>query len=431
MVGGNNKTRPIIMKNLLLTLICVIGMITIGKSQCTNATYGQWPTTTYVPAADDSWEYITTAAYNGEYSVVSVVSGQHYQFLTYKTQNGEARYLTITDELDNPIVFGTTTNAFADTIGWTATFTGNIKFFTHLSSACDESSANNKKATRAIRGVVSPPENDEPSGAIELIYNDPVGYQTYSNVAATNTTTETTPTCAAYNGGDVWFYIDVPAGVNVIEFDTQTGGITDAGMSVYRGTIGSLTEIECDDDDALDGLMPYIYRDDMLPGERIYVRVWEYGGNVEGTFNIRASGPVTLPVELVYFEGNKMGQINHLEWMTASEANSDIFEIEWSTDAIDWWLIGDVKAAGNSNSDNYYSFTHEDFRRGTYNYYRLKQIDYDGNFKLYNPIAIDNKIKEKKIVKYINSMGQEINPLNTIGLVIEVYSDGSTSKVIH
>ena len=413
------------MKTLLLTLIFVIGMITIGKTQCTTAPYGQWPTTTYTPAADDSWEYIVTDAYSGEYSVVAVTSGQHYQFLTYRSANGAARYLTITDELDNPIVAGTTTSAFADTIGWTATFTGNIKFFTHTNSGCGTST---QSSTRAIRGLVPPPVNDEPAGAIELVYNDPI-YQTYSNVAATNTTTETTPTCAAYNGGDVWFYIDVPAGVNVIEFDTQTGGITDGGMSVYRGTIGSLTELECDDDDALDGLMPYIYRDDMIPGERIYVRVWEYGGNAEGTFNIRASGPVALPVELVSFEGSIINNVNVLEWETASENNSDIFEIEWSIDGEYWRPIGDVKAAGNSVELLKYNFIHNDYKQG-FNYYRLVQIDYDGKSEIFGPITIDNPKINKHIVKYVNSMGQEINPSNTIGLVIEVYSDGSTSKVI-
>jgi len=417
------------MKNLLLTLICVIGMITIGKTQCTTATYGQWPTTTYVPALDDSWEYITTAAYNGEYSVVSVISGQHYQFLTYKSQNGSSRYLTITDEFDTPIVWGTTTSAFADTIGWTATFTGNIKFFTHLDATCGESSANNQKATRAIRGVVPPPVNDDPIGAIELFVNDVNGYLTFSNVASTNTTTETTPSCAAYNGEDVWFYVDVPAGVNVLDIDTQTGGITDGGMTIYRGTIGSLVEIECDDDDALDGLMPWIYREDFTPGERIYIRVWEYGGGTTGTFNIWVSTPQSLPVELISFEGDVINDINVLKWATASENNSDVFEVEWSVDGEYWRLIGDVKASGNSVELIDYHFTHEDYQKG-FNYYRLVQIDYDGKSEIYGPISIDNTVNNKHIVKYVNSMGQEINPSNTIGLVIEVYSDGSTSKVI-
>jgi hypothetical protein len=418
------------MKNLLITLVCVVGMITASYSQFTTATYGQWPTTTYTPAADDSWEYIVTDAYSGEYSVIAVTSGQHYQFLTYRSANGAARYLTITDEFDTPIISGTTTSLFADTIGWTATFTGNIKFFTHTNSGCGTSTQN---STRAIRGVVPPPpppSNDDPSGAIQLFVNDAGGYGTYSNTSSTNTLTESTPSCASYNGEDVWFYVDVPAGVNVLDIDTQTGDITDAGMTIYRGTIGSLTEIECDDDDALDGLMPWIYREDFTPGERIYIRVWEYGGGTTGTFNIFVSTPQALPVELVSFDGNEMNHINHLEWTTASEANSDIFEIEWSTDAIDWWLIGDVKAAGNSNTNNYYSFNHEDFRKGTFNYYRLKQIDYDGNYKIYGPIAINNRTIEKRVIKYVNSMGQEVNPLTTTGLVLIVFEDGSTSKLI-
>ena len=414
------------MKTLLLTLICVVGMITIGKTQCTVDAYGQWPTTTYTPTADNSWEYITTAAYSGEYSVVAVTSGRHYQFLTYRSSNGASRYLTITDELDNPIVAGTTTSAFADTIGWTATFTGNIKFFTHTNSGCGTST---QSSTRAIRGIVSPPVNDDPVGAIELFVNDPGGYLTFSNVAATNTLTESTPSCANYNGEDVWFYVDVPPGVNVLDIDTQTGDITDGGMAIYRGTIGSLTEIECDDDDALDGLMPWIYREDFTPGERIYIRVWEYGGGTTGTFNIFVSTPQALPVELVSFEGSIINNVNVLEWETASENNSDIFEIEWSVDGEYWRPIGDVKAAGNSVELLKYNFIHNDYKQG-FNYYRLVQIDYDGKSEIFGPITIDNPKINKHIIKYVNSMGQEINPSNTIGLVIEVYSDGSTSKVI-
>ena len=417
------------MKKLLLTLICVVGMTAIGKTQCTVDTYGQWPTTTYTPTADDSWEYIVTDAYSGEYSVVAVTSGQHYQFLTYRSTNGASRYLTITDELDNPIVVGTTTSAFADTIGWTATFTGNIKFFTHTNSGCGTSTQN---STRAIRGVVPPPPpptNDDPSGAIQLFVNDAGGYGTYSNVSSTNTLTESTPSCASYTGEDVWFYVDVPAGVSILDIDTQTGGITDGGMTIYRGTIGSLTEIECDDDDALDGLMPWIYREDFTPGERIYIRVWEYAGGTTGTFNIFVSTPQALPVELISFEGDVINDINVLKWTTASENNSDLFEIEWSTDGEQWRLIGDVKAAGNSTESIDYYFTHEDYQNG-FNYYRLVQVDYNGEFEIFDPVYIDNSKRNKHIVKYVNSMGQEVNPLNTIGLVIEVYSDGSTSKVI-
>jgi hypothetical protein len=93
-------------------------------------------------------------------------------------------------------------------------------------------------------------------------------------------------------------------------------------------------------------------------------------------------------------------------------------------------LIGDVPGVGNTNSDTYYTFTHETYRKGIFNYYRIIQIDYDGMQKIYGPIAIDNRTVEKRIIKYINSMGQEVNPLTTTGLVLIVFEDGSTSKVI-
>jgi len=415
------------MKKLILTLLCSISITSI-YSQCTTATYGQWPTTTYTPAADDSWEYITTAAYSGEYSVVAVTSGQHYQFLTYRSTNGAARYLTITDELDNPIVAGTTTSAFADTIGWTATFTGNIKFFTHTNSGCGTST---QSSTRAIRGVVPPPpppSNDDPSGAIQLFVNDAGGYRTYSNAGSTNTLTESTPSCASYNGEDVWFYVDVPAGISVLDIDTQTGDITDGGMTIYRGTIGSLTEIECDDDDGLDGLMPWIYREDFTPGERIYIRVWEYGGGTTGTFNIFVSTPQALPVELVSFEGQTHPNYTLVEWETASEQNSDYFLLDRSEDGEVWRTIENKKAAGNSTEK--IKYTYVDRNLSSIVYYRLIQVDINGDSKTYGPIVVKRNSESKRVVKCINVAGQEIDPSTAKGVIIEIYEDGTTRKMI-
>ena len=399
-------------------------MITIGKTQCTTAPYGQYPTTTYNPVLDDQWAAITTAGYSGEYSVVSVVSGQRYHFLSFRSSNGASRFLTITDNSGTPILSKTTTNAYTDSAVWVATYTGTIRFYTHTTSGCGTST---QSSARYIRAVSPPPVNDNPAGAILLTVNDPAGYQTYSNLASTNTTTETTPSCASYNGGDVWFKVVVPTGVSILEFDTQTGDILDGGMSIYRGTPGSLTEVECDDDDALDGLMPYIYRDDVTPGETIYIRFWEYGGNTFGTFNIFVSSPQALPVELVSFEGTPYPQWNVISWTTASENNSDYFSLESSVDGLSWREIGIKDASGNSTDEVRYSWI--DYNQKELTYYRLIQFDIDGKSEMYGPILI-TKTTKKTIVKYLNLMGQEINPSNTIGLVIEVYSDGSTSKVI-
>ena len=59
----------------------------------------------------------------------------------------------------------------------------------------------------------------------------------------------------------------------------------------------------------------------------------------------------------------------------------------------------------------------------------MVQYDIDGKFELYGPIALNNEIKEKKIIKYVNLMGQEISP-ETSGVVFEVYEDGTSKKII-
>jgi len=135
-----------------------------------------------------------------------------------------------------------------------------------------------------------------------------------------------------------------------------------------------------------------------------------------------------LPVELLYFEGEKQGTTNVLNWSTASENNSDYYDIEFSRDAYTWYSLGTLPAAGNSTMTLDYSFT-DVTPLSTINYYRLVQYDWDGNFEVYGPIVIDNRKEEKRIVKYVSLSGQEINPTSTTGLVIVIYEDGTTTKV--
>lgn len=277
--------------------------------------------------------------------------------------------------------------------------------------------------------TLTPPINDNPSGAIELTVGTVVSYLTYTNLYSTNTTTESTPSCASYTGEDVWFKVIVPQYVTSLDFDTQTGDITDGGMAIYRGTPGSLVEIQCDDDSSPNGLMSFISRTDFTQYETIYIRVWEYGGGTTGTFGISITTPQALPVELLYFDGVEYPLWNTLKWSTASEQNSSHFIIEKSTDGENWREIANKTAAGNSNEKLNYSHS-DNIDQHAIHYYRLVQYDIDGQFKIYGPIALDNRAKEKKIIKYVNLMGQEVEK-NTKGIVIEVYEDGTTSKIIN
>lgn len=134
-----------------------------------------------------------------------------------------------------------------------------------------------------------------------------------------------------------------------------------------------------------------------------------------------------LPVELLYFEGTEHPTFNMLKWATASEHNSSYFDIERSTDGIEWRVVGTKTAAVNSTTQINYSYL-DAINQFTIHYYRLVQYDIDGKFKIYGPIAIDNS-NGKQVVKYINLLGQEVGP-DCKGIVFEIYNDGSSKKTV-
>jgi hypothetical protein len=272
------------------------------------------------------------------------------------------------------------------------------------------------------------PINDNPSGAIALTIGNAVTYATYTNLYATNTTTESTPSCASYAGEDVWFKVTLPQYVTSLDFDTQTGVITDGGMAIYRGTPGSLVEIQCDDDSSPNGLMSFISRTDFFQYETIYIRVWEYGGGTTGTFGISVTTPQPLPVELLYFEGVTYPTFNLLKWSTSSENNSSYFCIEKSIDGEEWKSVGSVQAAGNSTEKlNYYYL--DNIEQFDMHYYKLIQYDVDGQFEEFGPISLDNRDNPKKIIGYFNMLGQPVDEFEK-GVIIVLYEDKSIKKII-
>jgi hypothetical protein len=145
--------------------------------------------------------------------------------------------------------------------------------------------------------------------------------------------------------------------------------------------------------------------------------------------NISLTKNTGLPIELMSFEGSKKENYNVLKWQTASEHNNSHFILERSVTGnyTEKDVINVVNGAGNSTQLLDYNFVDTDAPE-TINYYRLTQVDYDGNFKQYGPISIDNRVT-RNIVKYFNMMGQEVNEYEK-GLIILQYEDGTVEKVI-
>lgn len=90
-----------------------------------------------------------------------------------------------------------------------------------------------------------------------------------------------------------------------------------------------------------------------------------------------------LPVELSSFTSVVSGRDAILNWSTSEEINNSGFDIERSSVAGEWAKVGFVAGNGTTNEAKNYSFTDRGLASGSYSY-RLKQIDFNGNYTYYN-----------------------------------------------
>jgi hypothetical protein len=107
-----------------------------------------------------------------------------------------------------------------------------------------------------------------------------------------------------------------------------------------------------------------------------------------------------LPIELSLFEAKASQKAVLLTWKTESEKDNATFNIEHSTDGKDFKNIGQVKGQGTTNAAHTYTFDHTTPSVKT-NYYRLKQVDFNGTFT-YSPVrtvVFEPNGKDKLLIK--------------------------------
>jgi hypothetical protein len=332
--------------------------------------------------------------------------------------SGSCSGLSYINNIDNS--FSTETYTFTTTVG--------IQYYIYVAHYLTSSTSTGTfTISRTCIAPPTPPVNDNPSGAISITINTGT-YSTYTNVNATSTSV-TSPSCASYTGEDVWFSVVVPSG-GIVELDMIEGVITDGGMSVYTGSIGSLTEIACDDDSSPNGAMSYLYLSGLSVGQTIYVRVWEYGGGTTGTFGILANSPIGLPIELLSFGGTVIDSRNVLlEWSTASELNNDYFIIERSTDGYNWTQIKNIDGSGNSNTKINYT-TIDNSAPRTIVYYKLSQVDFDGISEEFSPINVNLTLNEKNCDYKFYELNGKLIDINLVSPGVYLRScDGETIKI--
>lgn len=151
-----------------------------------------------------------------------------------------------------------------------------------------------------------------------------------------------------------------------------------------------------------------------------------------------------LPIELLKFDGNYNGNTVRLNWSTASEINNDYFVVERSSsekaDVEKWLEIGHIDANGKSNDILNYNFNDNNPNNSVnVNYYRLKQVDYNGEYSYSNiiPISIENNgavnvfpNPSKNGIFYINGLkNSEMIVYNNMGQIVDLETENSQSKI--
>jgi hypothetical protein len=103
---------------------------------------------------------------------------------------------------------------------------------------------------------------------------------------------------------------------------------------------------------------------------------------------------VPLPIELSNFNVKSQNETALLYWTTATELNSDYFDIEHSVDGRTWLKLGSINAAGQSNAELKYSYTDKKPVDGE-NLYRLNMVEKNGksNYSPVRSITFDHKAK--------------------------------------
>ena len=115
-----------------------------------------------------------------------------------------------------------------------------------------------------------------------------------------------------------------------------------------------------------------------------------------------------MPVELVFFNGQATRDGSLLTWQTAMEKNNEGFEIQRSANGKDWNNIGFRAGVGTTQETQSYQYTDEQAKDGL-NYYRLKQVDFDGRFSHSNIVNVNYESAQSKLKIFPNPVKNELN----------------------
>ena len=160
-------------------------------------------------------------------------------------------------------------------------------------------------------------------------------------------------------------------------------------------------------------------------------------------FSIDAPAPVSLTS---FYAKSMDAKTVKLSWSTGgeSEENNEYFSIEYSDDGREFIEVDKVLGAGTTFETKHYQFMHREAKAGA-NYYRLRQVDYDGTFsfsdtkvvviKNQHEISVQPTLVQDEITVRINgSLNNDgaieiINWLGQVVMVSEISGDADNFTI--
>ncbi len=127
-----------------------------------------------------------------------------------------------------------------------------------------------------------------------------------------------------------------------------------------------------------------------------------------------------LPVKFLQFTATKSNEEALLEWSTATEKNNAYFEIQRSIDGIYFETIKIVSATGNAIEVQSYSCLDSEISEGEIYYYKIKQVDADGQFSFSTTISIDLNGDEEVVHLYPNPASDNIELKLSSGSIVSI-----------
>lgn len=227
--------------------------------------------------------------------------------------------------------------------------------------------------------------------------------------------------------------------LNYNDFASELNGISESNLMVFRSIDGGTTW-----EPLTTGVSFNTSLDQMTKTNVDHFSQWTFGDNTN-----------QLPVELTKFTANMLDDKTvTVDWTTASELNNDHFDVERSVDGVNFTKVGEVAGFGTTAQEHEYNYLDNNVNllHVSTLYYRLKQVDYNGDFTYsiirnvylngattdglkvwYNDaeskmsIIFNSKVSENITIKLVDMQGKTLSHKNvSVSTGINQFSVGTT-----